>query len=106
MPCTPGPFAVSKQCPPRKHDGYHQVKSDTARPKEWRRHCPSAPRRSHSDLQALRAYLSGQELALGVLLDSLQREPLVITADALPQQITTQNKGLVVIRRIQPGPEP
>ncbi len=51
--------------------------------------------------QAVRAYRPGQELAPGVLLDSLQRDHIVITVDAVPQQITTERKGPAIIPGIQ-----
>ncbi|ASR90525.1 hypothetical protein [Alcaligenes faecalis] len=56
--------------------------------------------------QAVRAYRPGQELAPGVLLDSLQREHIVITVDAVPQQIATERKGPAVIAGIQQGAQP
>lgn len=56
--------------------------------------------------QPVRAYRPGQELAPGVLLDSLQREHIVITVDAVPQQIATERKGPAIIPGIQQGAKP
>lgn len=56
--------------------------------------------------QAVRAYRPGQELAPGVLLDSLQREHIVITVDSVPQEIATERKGPVLIPGIQQGAKP
>ena len=56
--------------------------------------------------QPVRAYRPGQELAPGVLLDSLQREHIVITVDAVPQQIATERKGPAIIPGIQQGAQP
>ncbi|MGO3131427.1 MAG: hypothetical protein ACTIJQ_06560 [Alcaligenes sp.] len=56
--------------------------------------------------QAVRAYRPGQELAPGVQLDSLQRDHIVITVDAVPQQITTERKGPAIIPGIQQVAKP
>ena len=56
--------------------------------------------------QAVRAYRPGQELAPGVLLDSLQRDHIIITVDAVPQQIATERQGPAIIPGIQQASKP
>lgn len=56
--------------------------------------------------QSVRAYRPGQELAPGVLLDSIQREHIVITVDSVPQHIATEREGPVAIPGIRQGAQP
>lgn len=56
--------------------------------------------------QAVHAYRPGQELAPGVLLDSLEREHIVITVDAVPQKITTERQAPAIIAGILQGGQP